>query len=390
MADEKEPALATEAAPVAAKAAAALPAPKAVVPPKPTPAPLSKPKPTHKRTQSSHTAPTENNAAEEQDNQIEKLCEAARDGDLKLIRQLVDAGVPVDGNYQMPGKGEAEVRAPVLEAASEGQDHVIKLLHDLGANVEVQNEDGQHAVHYVASSDSPRRVETLQLLYDLGANPDTRNVHGETALQMAAAEGKDDIVTELLSMNAQAAKEGNPPVVDLNATSEDDWTCLHWAASGGHDTIIPLLVEAGADIEAMTHQDQSPITTAVLAAHIATIKVLLENGANIHVVGKNSMTLLDNAMLGGEQYNDVIDTLIRLGHKVTFHVVGSAISKKLKYASHALMKAYIQRGHHVDYFILQFIEKHFQVQHFETVVIRLLSQRVGNAIPSRGVGLQYV
>ena len=99
--------------------------------------------------------------------------------------------MPVDGTWDLPGRDEnTEVRAPIFDAASEGQDHVIKLLHDLGANVQISNEDGQQAVHYAASSDSPRRVETFQLLYDLGANPDAKNWHGETPLQMAAAYGR--------------------------------------------------------------------------------------------------------------------------------------------------------------------------------------------------------
>ena len=87
--------------------------------------------------------------------------------------------------------------------------------------------------------------------------------------------------------------------VNLNAKAEDDWTCLHWSASGGHDSVIVMLVEAGADVNMVNSLGQTPISAAVLAAHISTIKTLHEQGASLNITAKNGMSLLDNALLGG-------------------------------------------------------------------------------------------
>jgi ankyrin repeat protein len=55
----------------------------------------------------------------------------------------------------------------------------------------------------------------------------------------AAVQGDDARVANLLSQGA------NP-----NVTDDLQSTPLHWAAQGGHDRVIPLLIAAGANLKA--------------------------------------------------------------------------------------------------------------------------------------------
>jgi len=96
----------------------------------------------------------------------------------------------------------------------------------------------------------------------------------QAALHVAAAEGRDNLVSILL--------EGN---VDANA-EVDYQTPLHRAAEGGHCNVATVLLKANADINRsyFREKDMEPgtvLVTAVRAGQSAIISFLLENGAEV-------------------------------------------------------------------------------------------------------------
>jgi ankyrin repeat protein len=63
-------------------------------------------------------------------------------------------------------------------------------------------------------------------------------VPGQTALSRAAIKGHEAVVELLLEKGA-----------DVESKDSDGLTPLSWAARGGHEAVVKLLLEKGADTE---------------------------------------------------------------------------------------------------------------------------------------------
>lgn len=59
----------------------------------------------------------------------------------------------------------------------------------------------------------------------------------------------------------------------------DGWTSLHLAASKGHLEIAKILIEKGAEKEAIDANGRTPLNVAASSGCFEIVKMLLENGA---------------------------------------------------------------------------------------------------------------
>jgi len=59
------------------------------------------------------------------------------------------------------------------------------------------------------------------------------------------------------------------------------WTALHSAAGNGHELVMSLLLENGADIEMKGLDDCAPLAAAIDSGSEAVIKLLLAKGAKV-------------------------------------------------------------------------------------------------------------
>ena len=84
-------------------------------------------------------------------------------------------------------------------------------------------------------------------------------------------------------------RNGHEAVVKLllekgaDIESKDDYgrTPLSWAAEGGHKAVVKLLLEKGADMESKDDYGQTPLSWAAEGGHEAVVQLLLEKGADI-------------------------------------------------------------------------------------------------------------
>lgn len=111
--------------------------------------------------------------------------------------------------------------------------------------------------------------------------------NGDNALMIAAYKGNKPAVEALLAKGAQVNRPG--------------WTPLHYAAAGGHNEIVQLLLENSAYIDAESPNKTTPIMMAAGGGHIYTVKLLLDEGADATLKNAVGMTAIDFAKRVGRQ-----------------------------------------------------------------------------------------
>ena len=67
----------------------------------------------------------------------------------------------------------------------------------------------------------------------------------------------------------------------LGKDSQYSQTALLWAAEEGHEAVVKLLLEKGAEIEAKDQYGQTALSWATTQGHETIVKLLLEKSAKI-------------------------------------------------------------------------------------------------------------
>ncbi|KEQ94107.1 hypothetical protein AUEXF2481DRAFT_54524, partial [Aureobasidium subglaciale EXF-2481] len=94
---------------------------------------------------------------------------------------------------------------------------------------------------------------------------------GPNALNQAAADGDEEEVRRLLEQGAS-----------VEGILDDRQTPLQFAAQEGHTRIVQLLIEYGADINALGYNGsalETPLQAAAVSDRIAIARLLLDRGA---------------------------------------------------------------------------------------------------------------
>ena len=87
------------------------------------------------------------------------------------------------------------------------------------------------------------------------------------------------------------------------------WTALMWAASNGHDTVIPLLLEADAQIDAQDDDGWTPLIYASYNGKEAAVRELLKGNAKLDLKTSSGKTALDWAR--EMNYQSIVDLLVK-------------------------------------------------------------------------------
>lgn len=158
----------------------------------------------------------------------EKLAEAAEAGRMDIIKQFLDAGFDV--NTVAEGDGTA-----LIGASKGGHAELVRYLLERGADVNLASRgDGNPLINAAREG----HLEIVRILLDAGANINEVVPGDENPLINAARYGRENIVKLLIERGA-----------DVNARAyEGDRvrTALHMAKKERHETIVRMLVAAGA------------------------------------------------------------------------------------------------------------------------------------------------
>lgn len=114
---------------------------------------------------------------------------------------------------------------------------------------------------------------------------ETRNAHDESPLMLASLKGALDLCQVLIGRDA-----------DINKTG---WTPLHYAATGGHLSVMGLLLERHAYIDASSPNGTTPLMMAAMYGSPQAVKLLLDQGADAGLTNSLGMTASDFAEKAG-------------------------------------------------------------------------------------------
>jgi ankyrin repeat protein len=120
----------------------------------------------------------------------------------------------------------------------------------------------------------------------------------------AAAFGRVDRLRELLDEDPERVHESSP----------DGFTPLHLALFGGSEEAVRLLVERGANLEAVSTASFAqvrPLGTAMFVRSVPLATILLDAGADPNGTAEGGATPLDAAVQNGDQA--LIDLLTSRG-----------------------------------------------------------------------------
>ena len=79
------------------------------------------------------------------------------------------------------------------------------------------------------------------------------------------------------------------------------YTALHAAAEEGHTAVVRVLLGAGANVRALTTEEESPLFLAASAGHLEIVKALVEANSDLNQQILNGSTALLIAMAEGHK-----------------------------------------------------------------------------------------
>ncbi len=173
---------------------------------------------------------------------------AARRNNADSLRALLGTGLPATASA-------------LMAASTGGAPDTARALIEAGANVNARSSTGWTPLMSAASATNPAVV---MLLLAAGADIDAEDTRGTTALVAAAISGRETAAQTLVEAGAALVP-----------------STLEMAAFGGHEAVVRVLLNAGADPNAIpagaTHM--TPLDAATVGGHTRIVELLLAAGA---------------------------------------------------------------------------------------------------------------
>ncbi|KAJ6218699.1 hypothetical protein RDWZM_004511 [Blomia tropicalis] len=151
-------------------------------------------------------------------------------------------------------------------AARQNHPHIIRYIYEQTASVEMVNKNLETPLHVAARYG---HVEAIEQLCKCGANINAIDEHGETAILIAVWHGFPKIVHILGEIGA-----------NTNIRNKEDETALHVASARGHHECVRCLLDAGADANLRNKNSYTPLHLALKRQHSAVAMLLLKSGAD--------------------------------------------------------------------------------------------------------------
>lgn len=264
------------------------------------------------------------------------LYAAALRGHDELAKVLIKAGVDA-----MSAGAQG---IPLIAALRQGHDDIVR---SLAAHHRVRGHDLNVAARslplHIAIKEAPSAV-SLRRLLPLGFDIEATDPTLSTPLQLAASQGRVDMIDALVEMKAEVDGFGKPPSGnEMHAPRDAGRTPLMLAAAAGHLEAVQRLIELGADTarridsQSLTASSTDPLAKvspevrvggprladegcnalmlAAQAGHLDVVRLLLQAAPDLETANHDGETAIVLANRNGHQ--EVVDALAAAGASVT-------------------------------------------------------------------------
>ena len=98
--------------------------------------------------------------------------------------------------------------------------------------------------------------------------------------------------------------------VDINFKHLDDWTPLHYSCYEGHEDLVELLLQNGANVNTITKFKRNSLHIATLRGYLPVIKILYKFKIDFNTIDNEGNTSLHFAAEAG--HKDIIHYLLSI------------------------------------------------------------------------------
>lgn len=239
-----------------------------------------------------------------------------REGEIKVLKKLVDAGTKVTPDLIMFFVRKEDVDyvkflITKITHFSDTDSHGNSLLDKsisinnieivkelIKAGVDVNQEVGLHSFPPLFSAVSLGSIEIVKELIKAGAKVNQRTRFDESPLTRAISTGNIEIIKELIRAGADANEHNSPLMCALQSQNLQ---------------VMKELINVGADVN---YEDKSvdltPLIYAIEYSNLEIVKELIKSGANVNYIGKHNWlgySILDRF----RNKKEVADILIKAG-----------------------------------------------------------------------------
>ncbi len=263
------------------------------------------------------------------------LYAAALRGHDELCKVLIKAGVDA---LSAGAQG-----IPLIAALRQGHDDIVR---SLAAHHRVRGHSLNLAARslplHIAIKEAPS-ANSLRRLLPLGFDIEAADPTLSTPLQLAAAQGRVDMIDALVEMKAEVDGFGKPPSGnEMHAPREAGRTPLMLAAAAGHSEAVQRLIELGADTarridsQSLTAPSTDPLAKtgpevrvggprladegcnalmlAAQAGHVDVVRVLLQAAPDLETANHDGDTAI--VLANRQGHREVVDLLAGAGASV--------------------------------------------------------------------------
>ncbi|KAK2161473.1 hypothetical protein NP493_1584g00026 [Ridgeia piscesae] len=221
---------------------------------------------------------------------------AASDIDAKVVEHLL-------GNDANPCQLDHQGYSALHYAALNGHKLTLEMILDVGARELLTQEDFGSIVSPLHLAAYNGHLDALNILTCYINNLDMKDDRGQTALHLAASQGFSSCCEALLSQGANV----------MVADSVTKATPLHVAANNGHSDCLRVLLQHIKDardiVDCRDEAEKTPLMMAVAGGHIMAALLLLNMGANVNAVDIYRRTALHRGTANGHE--ECVEALLR-------------------------------------------------------------------------------
>lgn len=176
--------------------------------------------------------------------------------------------------------------APIVMASALGNNEIVKVLIDNGADVNITIRGGETPLHHAAKEG---HMDVVKTLLDRKADLNAQDEKGERSLTLAAQNGHADVVRYLLQRGAD--------MYHKNHFGFDSW---YYAMTQHNEIVLTALTEHYNDLRSQGKTLKSPLCIAASLGNCPMIKILLKMRVDPEETDLDGNTFIHHAAINNQ------------------------------------------------------------------------------------------